>query len=73
MKTQAEKIIDYCKENGSITAYDGAYKLGILQFSARICELQKAGIPVRIEPTKFKAQDGSMHPCKRYYVGQNCL
>lgn len=40
MKTQAEKIMDYCKENGSITAYDGAYKLGILQFSARICELQ---------------------------------
>ena len=52
MKTQSEKIMDYCKEHGSITAYDGAYKLGILQFSARICELQEEYIKTSLLDNK---------------------
>lgn len=37
--TQKERLIRYLKEEGSVTALEAVRELGILQLSARLCEL----------------------------------
>jgi hypothetical protein len=41
--TQKERVLDYMKRTGSITAYEAIKELGILQLSARLVELERAG------------------------------
>ena len=38
--TQTEMILRYLEENRTISAYEAVMELGILQLSARICELE---------------------------------
>lgn len=40
---QKEIALEYLKQYGSITSYDGVYKLGIMSFPKRICELERDG------------------------------
>lgn len=40
---QRERVIEYINEFGSITALEAVRDLGILQLSARLCELEKRG------------------------------
>lgn len=42
--TQRDRIINYINEFGSITALEAVRDLGILQLSARLCELERQGI-----------------------------
>ncbi len=67
-KTQMDKIVDYIIANGSITRYEAAYHIGVLELSARIVGLKKLGYIIEAMPEKYKAQDGSFHPCKRYFI-----
>jgi hypothetical protein len=46
---QQQRILDYIKDFGSITAGEAHYDLGILNFSARLSELKDRGF-------KFKSQ-----------------
>lgn len=41
--TQKERIVRYLKETGSITALEAVKELGVLQLSARLCELEDDG------------------------------
>lgn len=41
--TQKERIIRYLKDEGSLTAYEAMKELGIMQLSARLCELVADG------------------------------
>lgn len=41
--TQGERIVAYIKDCGSITALEAVRELGILQLSARLCELERKG------------------------------
>ena len=40
---QRDRVIEYINEFGSITALEAVRDLGILQLSARLCELEKRG------------------------------
>lgn len=42
--TQKQRVIEYINEFGSITALEAVRDLGILQLSARLCELERQGI-----------------------------
>ncbi len=56
--TQQERVLDYIAENGSITAFEAVLYLGILQLSARICELEKKGFTFTKTPEKSKNRYG---------------
>jgi hypothetical protein len=62
--TQPEMILKYIKENGSITAYNAVLDLGILQLSARICEMQAEGF-VFDKTTKTGT---NRYGCKTHWV-----
>lgn len=42
-KTQNDKILEYMKENGSITALEAVRNFGCLRLAARISDLRKMG------------------------------
>lgn len=47
--TQAEDVLNYIKENGSVSSFDGFTELGIVSLPKRICELKKRGYKFKIK------------------------
>ena len=41
--TQAQRIIDYIREFGSITQYEAFFDLGVMRLASRISELRQNG------------------------------
>ena len=48
MTDQANLILDYLKRNGSITATQAVYDLGITRLSARVYDLRAEGYDIRL-------------------------
>ena len=48
--TQRERVHDYLKRNGSMTALDGVKDLGIIDLAGRIRDLRKLGVDVKSTP-----------------------
>ena len=63
--TQCEKIIEYMKTHGSITARQ-AYHLGIMRLASRISDLRRAGYKIKAEDIKVKNRDGSHSHVAKY-------
>lgn len=63
--TQCEKIVEYMKTHGSITARQ-AYHLGIMRLASRISELRAAGMRIKTEDVKVKNRDGSFSYIAKY-------
>lgn len=59
--TQRDMILQYIKDNGSITAYEAVKEIGCLQLAARLCELKKLGY--RFEKTRIHAKNKYGFPC----------
>ena len=47
--TQAERILDYIDEFGSITQYEALQDLGVMRLASRISDLKKLGFPIESE------------------------
>jgi len=47
--TQADRVLEYIGNNGSITAREAMLALGIVQLPRRVFELRKRGYPVTRE------------------------
>lgn len=62
--TQAEKILNYCEKNGSITIREAFTVLGINSPSKRISELRKSGL---FDITKERVITEDSH-YDRYYI-----
>lgn len=67
--TQKAKILDYCKEHGSITVRDMSVKLDINSPTKRISELRLSGLydVQTIEETKEK-DNGKTVRYNRYFI-----
>lgn len=65
MKTQCEKIIDFMRDHGSITARQ-AYHLGIMRLASRITDLKRAGYKIKSEDIKVQNRDGSSSHVAKY-------
>lgn len=50
--TQQERVIDYLKENGSITSMQAFNELGVTRISAVIFDLRQSGYDIESEQTK---------------------
>ena len=63
--TQCEKIVDFMKNHGSITARQ-AYHLGIMRLASRISDLRTAGYKIKTEDVKVRNRDGSYSYIAKY-------
>lgn len=57
-RSQCEKIVDYMKEAGGITARDAMY-LGCMRLASRIHDLKRMGYGISSERIKVQNRDGS--------------
>ena len=64
--TQAERIVEYMTEFGSITQFDAFKDLGIMRLASRISDLKKAGYPIKSETEIVKNRFGENTCIKRY-------
>lgn len=64
--TQAERIIDYMNEFGSISQLEALRDLSCMRLASRISELRKAGYPIKSEIEAVKNRYGENCYIKRY-------
>lgn len=65
-KTQAQRVLDYIDEFGSITQLEALQDLGVMRLASRISDLKKQGYPIE---SKIQAVENRFgEPCyiKRY-------
>lgn len=64
--TQADRIIAYIEEFGSITQLDALRDLGVMRLASRISDLKKAGYPIKSEMETVHNRYGEPCYIKRY-------
>lgn len=52
--TQAQRVLDYMDEFGSITQFEAFKDLGVMRLASRIADLKKAGYPIKSETVAVK-------------------
>ena len=67
--TQCERIIDYMKQNGSITAKDAMNELGIMRLASRIADLKADGWEIETVTECSKNRFGEKTHYARYSMG----
>lgn len=67
--TQAQRIIDYIREFGSITQYEAFFDLGVMRLASRISELRQNGYNILSTTETVKNRYGKKCHIKRYYEG----
>lgn len=69
-RTQSDRILDYIKQNGSITQNESTMYIGCTRLAARIADLRKAGIAIRSDLVKVRRYDGTMAMVARYSLAE---
>lgn len=64
--TQAERVLEYIAEFGSITQLDALKDLGVMRLASRISDLKRDGVPIRSEVEPVKNRYGETSYIKRY-------
>ena len=64
--TQAERILAYIEEFGSITQMDALRDLGCMRLASRISDLKKQGYPIKSEVEAVKNRFEETCYIKRY-------
>lgn len=67
--TQAERVLDYINEFGSITQLEALKDLGVMRLASRISDLKKMGYPIvsNLEAVKNRYDENCY--IKRYRLG----
>ena len=66
--TQAQRILDYIEQFGSITQYDALRDLGVMRLASRISELRKQGHKITGETVGVKNRYGETVNVKQYTI-----
>lgn len=66
--TQTDRVLDYLRQFGSITALEALRDLGIMHLSSRITELRRMGYPVERDMIEVKNRFGEKTRVARYKV-----
>lgn len=64
--TQTQRVIDYVKRFGSITAYEAMKELGVMRLAARISEIEDKEITVHRKTESHYNRFGERVYCTRY-------
>lgn len=72
--TQAQRVIDYIRETGSITQLEAIKELGVLRLSAVVFILKEQGYAIKSELVPVKTRYGTTHIAKYSEVisGDSC-
>lgn len=65
--SQATDVIDFIKENGSITTMQ-AFGLGITRLASRVHEMRAVGIPIEREMVEVQNRKGETCRVARYTI-----
>lgn len=67
VKTQAEEVLAYIQEHGSIARLEALQELGVFELAARIAELEEQGVEFdKSGRKKFVARNGRKNFCTVY-------
>ena len=64
--TQAERVLDYITEFGSITQLEALSDLSVMRLASRISDLKKMGYPITSQMETVKNRYGENCYIKRY-------
>ena len=64
--TQAERVLAYIEEFGSITQMEALNDLGCMRLASRISDLKKLGYPIKSDVEAVKNRYGENCYIKRY-------
>lgn len=68
--TQAQKVLKYINDFGSITSLQAFIDLGVIQLPRRIFDLRKSGINVSSEVITVKNRYGEKTKINRYFISK---
>ena len=68
--TQAERVLDYIREFGSITQLEALRDLGVMRLASRITDLKKRGYKIIKTTDAVKNRYGETCRIKRYSIGE---
>jgi hypothetical protein len=64
--TQAERVLEYIEEKGSITQLEALQEIGVMRLASRISDLKKLGYPITSNVEAVKNRYGENCYIKRY-------
>lgn len=64
--TQAQRVLAYIEENGSITQISALNELGVMRLASRISDLRKSGVPIISKTEAVNNRYGEKCYIKRY-------
>ena len=67
-RTQAERVLDYIMEFGSITQIDALRDIGCMRLASRISDLRTKGVDIISKTEAVKNRYGEKCYIKRYMV-----
>lgn len=67
--TQAQRVLDYIDQFGSITQYEALKDLGIMRLASRVSELNKQGHHITGRMISVKNRFGESCYVKQYTMG----
>lgn len=67
--TQAERVLSYMEQFGSITQFEAFMDLGVMRLASRISDLKKLGYPIESDMETVKNRFGENCYIKRYSLG----
>lgn len=68
MTNQCEEMLDYLRENGSITGMESITELGIMNYKGRICDLRRLGFAIETKWETHVNQKGQKKTFARYIL-----
>ena len=68
--TQAQRVLAYMEEFGSITQVEALKDLGVMRLASRISELKKKGYGITCQMVKVENRWGEKCSVKRYSIGK---
>lgn len=66
--TQAERVLDYMEQFGSITQLEALRDLGVMRLASRISDLKKQGYPIKSDTVAVKNRYEENCYIKRYFI-----
>lgn len=64
--TQAQRVLDYIDQFGSITQLEALRDLGVMRLASRISDLKKLGYPIKSDMETVQNRFGENCKIKRY-------
>lgn len=64
--TQAERVLEYIEEKGSITQLEALREIGVMRLASRISDLKKLGYPITSNVEAVKNRYDETCYIKRY-------